>query len=81
MVTTGQDADAGLRGRFWLQGDPEDKAIPGRLFLPADADPVVELDDALTPLMQETSWTKLPDGREVRKSAPGLEQQRNGQWR
>jgi hypothetical protein len=69
MATT-SDATAGLRGRFWLQGNPEDEAIAGRLFLVPGANPLLELDEPLTPLMQETSRTKQPDGTEVVTSSP-----------
>jgi hypothetical protein len=64
------DASIGLRGRFWLHGNPGDQAIAGRLFLVPGANPLLELDEPLTPLMQETSRTKLPDGTEVVTSSP-----------
>ena len=70
MATTTSDASTGLRGRFWLQGDPEDEAIAGRLILMPGANPLLELDEPLTPLMQETSRTKQPDGTEVVTSSP-----------
>jgi ApeA N-terminal domain 1 len=70
MATTSSDLGSGLRGRFWLQGNREAEAIPGRLFLRSGAHPLLELDEALTPLMRKTSRTKLPDGREVVKSSP-----------
>jgi hypothetical protein len=70
MATATSDPSTGLRGRFWLQGNPEDEAIAGRLFLMPGAHPLLELDEPLTPLMQETSRTKLPDGTEVVTSSP-----------
>jgi ApeA N-terminal domain 1 len=70
MASSADDTDAGLRGRFWLQGDPEDKAITGLLFLKAGSHPLLALDGSLTPLMRETGVTKLSDGREARKSSP-----------
>lgn len=75
MVTTGNNAGTGSHGRFWLQGEPEDKAISGRLFLQPGAHPLLDLDGALTPLIRETSRRKLPDGGEARTSAlvPPLE--------
>ena len=79
MVTTANGPDAGLRGRFWLQGDPEDKAIPGTLFLRPGDHPLLELDGALTPFMRETSRQKLPDGTEVRTSSPIPEEELTGQ--
>src|SRR6266496_2509110 len=70
MATATSDPSTGLRGRFWLQGNPEDEAIAGRLFLMPGAHPLLELNEPLTPLMQETSRTKLPDGTEVVTSSP-----------
>ena len=70
MAAATNDTSTGLRGRFWLQGNPEDEAIVGRLFLMPSANPLLELDEPLTPLMQETSRTKLPDGTEVVMSSP-----------
>jgi hypothetical protein len=70
MATTTGGVGAGLRGRFWLQGTPEGEGIPGSLYMEADSHPRLELDGTLTPLMRETSRRKLPDGREVRTSAP-----------
>lgn len=64
MATT-SGTGPGLRGRFWLQGMPESEAITGRLFLEAGSHPLLELDGALTPLTQETSRRRLPDGSEV----------------
>lgn len=70
MAAATNDTSTGLRGRFWLQGNPEDEAIAGRLFLMPGANPLLELDAQLTPLMQETSRTKQPDGTEVVTSSP-----------
>jgi len=70
VITKGSDTDAGMRGRFWLQGDPEDDGIPGRFFLKAGSHPLLELDGSLTTLMRETSRRKLPDGSEVGISFP-----------
>jgi hypothetical protein len=80
MVTTGNSTDAGLRGRFWLRGDTEDKGIPGILFLRPGAYPLLELDGALIPLMRETSREKLPDGSVVLTSAPVPEEELTGQY-
>jgi hypothetical protein len=63
MAAATNDTGNALRGRFWLQGNPEDEAIAGRHFLIPGAHPLLELDEPLTPLMQETSRTKLPDAR------------------
>jgi hypothetical protein len=60
MATRGNDAGTGLRGRFWLQGEPEDKAVPGRLFLQAGANPQLELDGMLTPVLREKTRSALP---------------------
>jgi len=60
---TTSDTVSGLRGRFWLQGEKEDNAVPGRLFLQAGANPRLELDEALTPLTREIRRTKLPASR------------------
>jgi ApeA N-terminal domain 1 len=79
MVTTENEANAGLRGRFWIQGDPEE-ALPGTLFLRPGAHPLLELDGALVPLMRETSRRKLPDGREVPTSSPVPEEELTGQY-
>ena len=70
MAAATNDINNGLRGRFWLQGNPQDEAITGRFFLMPGAHPLLELDEPLTPLMQETSRTKLPDGAEVVTSSP-----------
>ena len=70
MAVATNDTSNGLRGRFWLQGNPEDEAIAGRLFLMPGANPLLELDEWLTPLMEETSRTKQPDGTEVVTSSP-----------
>jgi hypothetical protein len=64
-VATTSDTGTGLRGRFWLQGAPEGEAIPGRLLLEAGSNPLLELDEALTPLTREIRRTKLPDGGEA----------------
>lgn len=69
MATTASDTSTGLRGRFWLQGDPEDKAVTGTLLLRLGDHPQLELDGALVPLARETSRRTLPDGREVRTSS------------
>ncbi len=66
---TASDTSSGLRGRFWLQGEPEEKAVPGTLFLRPGSHPQLELDDALVPLIRETSRRSLPDGRELRESS------------
>jgi hypothetical protein len=79
MATTTSDAGDGLRGRFWRQDGPEGEAVPGRLFLKAGVHPVLELDGALTPLMREMSWRKLPDGGEARISSPVPWQELAGQ--
>jgi ApeA N-terminal domain 1 len=71
-ITAGSNAGAGHRGRFWLQGEDQDKAIPGRLFLQAGAHPMLELDGALAPQEREVSRRKLPDGIEVRTFVPVL---------
>jgi hypothetical protein len=65
MAKTTSDTGSGLRGRFWLQGEKEDKAVPGRLFLQAGANPRLELDEPLTPLTREIRRTKLADGGEA----------------
>lgn len=70
MAAATSDASTGLRGRFRLQGNSEDEAIAGRLFLMPGANPLLELDEPLTQLMQETSRTKQPDGTEVVTSSP-----------
>lgn len=75
MATLGSDTDAGQRGRFWLQGTPEEEAVAGTLFLRPGAHPRLELDAALVPLMRETSRRPLPDGREVRTSSPVPEEE------
>jgi hypothetical protein len=80
MVTTGNETSAGLRGRFWLQGDPEDKAVPGTLFLRPGADPALELDRAFVPLVHETGRSKLPDGTEVRVSSVLPEKELTGHY-
>ena len=41
------------------------QAISGRLFLKAGSGPLLELDEAVTPLWSETGRTKLPGGGEV----------------
>jgi len=64
------DGGPGLRGRFWLQDATEVEAIPGRLFLESGSHPLLEVDGLLTPVVQETSRTKLPDGTEVVTSSP-----------
>jgi hypothetical protein len=79
MATTTSDTSTGLHGRFWLQGEKEDSAVPGRLFLRAGAHPRLELDGALTPLMRETGRKQLPDGTEVRTSSPVPPQELAGQ--
>jgi hypothetical protein len=79
MAATTSDTSSGLRGRFWLQGGKEDDAIPGRVFLQAGAHPRLELDGALTPLIRETSRKQLPDGTQVRTSAPVPPQELAGQ--
>lgn len=80
MVTMGSEADAGMRGRFWLRGDPKDKAVSGTLFLRPGAHPLLELDGALTPLMRESSRKNLPDGSEVRISSPAPDEELTGQY-
>jgi hypothetical protein len=70
MATATSDKSAGLRGRFWLKGNPEDEAISGRLFLVPGSNPLLELDGQLTPVMEETDRRKLPDGTEVVVSSP-----------
>jgi hypothetical protein len=65
MATTTSDTGPGLRGRFRLQGMPEGEAIPGHLFLNPGSHPLLALDEVLTPMIRETSRSKLADGREV----------------
>jgi hypothetical protein len=79
LATTPSDTGAGLRGRFWLQGAPEGEAVLGYLFLKPGANPLLELDGALTPLMRETSRRQLPDGRAARTSSPVPWQELAGQ--
>jgi hypothetical protein len=65
MAPTTSDPSTGLRGRFWLQGNSEGEGTSGRLILVAGSDPLLELDELLTPLTRETGRRKLPDGREL----------------
>ena len=73
MATITADTSTGLRGRFWLQGAPEE-AIPGHLFLKVGSHPMLELDRPLISPMprqvKKMSRRKLPDGGEVRSSSP-----------
>jgi ApeA N-terminal domain 1 len=80
MVTTGDEVSAGMRGRFWLRGDAQDKAVSGTLFLRPGANPLLELDGALTPLMRETSRKTLADGTEIRTSSPIPDEELTGQY-
>lgn len=79
MATATGDTGTMLRGRFWLQGVPDDQAVSGRLSLQAGSHPLLELDGSLVPLMWETSRGKPPDGREARISSPVSLQELTGQ--
>lgn len=65
MMTATSSTGHGLRGKFWLQGNPEREGTPGRLFLAAGTHPMLELDELLTSLTREIDRKKLPDGTEV----------------
>jgi hypothetical protein len=70
-ATTGNEANAGMRGRFWLEGTQEHgNIVPGRLFLQASTYPTLELDGILTPLDRETDRRELPDGRVAHVHTP-----------
>jgi hypothetical protein len=43
-------ASTGVRGRFWLQGNPENEGVSGRLLLVSGIHSPLELDELLTPL-------------------------------
>jgi len=73
MATTTSGTGPGLRGRFWLQGTPEGRSDPPVAYSwGLGLNPLLELDEVLTPMTRETSRRKLPDGSEGVTSSFGF---------